>query len=71
MIPEKRKGVFTRNETMKDVMPILLIGPGSPMNVVQENEFTSSLKNIAAHIPRPQAIVVISAHWLTEGTLSG
>jgi 4,5-DOPA dioxygenase extradiol len=53
---------------MKDVMPILFIGHGSPMNVVQENEFTSSLKNIAAHIPRPQAIVVISAHWLTEGT---
>ena len=49
-------------------MPVLFIGHGSPMNVVQRNGFTESLSNLGSSLPRPKAILVISAHWLTEGT---
>jgi 4,5-DOPA dioxygenase extradiol len=49
-------------------MPVLFIGHGSPMNVIQRNEFTDSLSDLGGSLPRPKAILVISAHWLTEGT---
>ena len=49
-------------------MPVLFIGHGSPMNVVQDNSFTMSLKEWGKRLPRPEAIMVISAHWLTAGT---
>jgi 4,5-DOPA dioxygenase extradiol len=49
-------------------MPVLFIGHGSPMNVVQRNEFTESLSRLGKNLPRPKAILVISAHWLSEGT---
>jgi 4,5-DOPA dioxygenase extradiol len=49
-------------------MPVLFIGHGSPMNVILENDFTNNLKNLAAQLPNPEAIMVISAHWLTSGT---
>jgi 4,5-DOPA dioxygenase extradiol len=50
-------------------MPVLFIGHGSPMNMVQENPYTRSLAVLGNNLPRPAAIVVISAHWLTRGTL--
>ena len=49
-------------------MPVLFIGHGSPMNIVQENAFTKSLADLGRSLPKPKAIMVISAHWLTEGT---
>jgi 4,5-DOPA dioxygenase extradiol len=49
-------------------MPVLFIGHGSPKNVVQRNAFTESLGDLSRSLPRPKAILVISAHWLTEGT---
>lgn len=52
-------------------MPIqnaLFIGHGSPMNAVANNPYTQSLKRYAASIQKPDAIVVVSAHWQTEGT---
>ncbi|MBC7740693.1 MAG: 4,5-DOPA dioxygenase extradiol [Bdellovibrionaceae bacterium] len=49
-------------------MPALFIGHGSPMNAVQDNAFTQTLTRLGAKLPRPKAIVVISAHWTTEGT---
>jgi 4,5-DOPA dioxygenase extradiol len=53
---------------MHTIMPVLFIGHGSPMNVIQDNDFTRSLRSIITGIPKPQAILVISAHWLTRGT---
>ncbi len=38
------------------------------MNVVLDNEYTRSLKDLARRIPRPRAVLVVSAHWLTDGT---
>ncbi|WP_238585381.1 4,5-DOPA dioxygenase extradiol [Legionella steigerwaltii] len=52
----------------KKWMPLLFIGHGCPMNAVQNNKFTLSLRALGSKIPQPKAIVCISAHWLTEGT---
>jgi len=49
-------------------MPLLFIGHGSPMNAIEENEDTKNWKRIAQLIPRPKAILAISAHWFTDGT---
>jgi 4,5-DOPA dioxygenase extradiol len=53
-------------ETQK--MPVLFIGHGSPLNILANNSFTENLKKLGASLPRPQAIMVISAHWLTSGS---
>lgn len=49
-------------------MPVLFIGHGSPMNLILKNDFTASLARAALDFPRPEAILVVSAHWLTTGT---
>lgn len=52
-----------------DKMPVLFLGHGSPMNAIEENEFVTGFRNIAKEIPKPTAILCISAHWETKGTL--
>lgn len=49
-------------------MPILFVGHGSPMNGIQDNEFSQRWRQMAKEIRRPKAVLVISAHWLTKGT---
>lgn len=49
-------------------MPVLFLGHGSPMNAIEENEFVLGFRNIAKNIPKPKAILCISAHWETNGT---
>lgn len=49
-------------------MPVLFLGHGSPMNAIEENEFVTGFRNIAKGIPKPNAILCISAHWETKGT---
>jgi 4,5-DOPA dioxygenase extradiol len=49
-------------------MPALFIGHGSPMNAIEENVYCTAWREAAATIPRPKAILCISAHWETEGT---
>lgn len=49
-------------------MPVLFLGHGSPMNAIEENEFVTGFRNIAKDIPKPNAILCISAHWETKGT---
>jgi 4,5-DOPA dioxygenase extradiol len=51
-----------------DVMPVLFLGHGSPMNAIEENEFTRGWKAIGKTLPRPKAILCVSAHWETPGT---
>lgn len=53
---------------MSQRMPLLFVGHGSPMNALADNDYTRSLSNLARRLPSPQAILVISAHWLTTGT---
>ena len=49
-------------------MPALFLGHGSPMNAIQDNAYSRSWQTLGAHLPRPQAILVVSAHWMTQGT---
>lgn len=49
-------------------MPVLFVGHGSPMNAIESNEFTKKWQQVGASLPKPQAILCISAHWETEGT---
>lgn len=48
--------------------PVLFLGHGSPMNIILENSFTKSLLQLSKDIPKPKAILVVSAHWQTKGT---
>lgn len=49
-------------------MPVLFLGHGSPMNAIEENQFVQGFRKAAAEIPKPNAILCISAHWFTAGT---
>ena len=49
-------------------MPALFIGHGSPMNGIEDNAFSQRWAAMGKEIPTPQAVLVISAHWLTRGT---
>ena len=49
-------------------MPALFIGHGSPMNAIEKNEYHRSWAELGKHLPRPKAILTISAHWLTRDT---
>lgn len=50
-------------------MPVLFVGHGSPMNAIEENEFTEGWENAGTSIAKPNAILAISAHWETRGTM--
>ncbi len=49
-------------------MPVLFLGHGSPMNAIEDNRFTQRLTELGQELPRPKAILCISAHWLSAGT---
>jgi len=61
---------FTDNlKVQDDIMPVLFIGHGSPMNGIEDNEFSKRWAAMAKEIPVPTAVLVVSAHWLSHGTL--
>jgi 4,5-DOPA dioxygenase extradiol len=49
-------------------MPVLFVGHGSPMYVIEDNEFTQTWQKLGEILPTPKAIICISAHWETRGT---
>jgi len=49
-------------------MPVLFLGHGSPMNAIEENPFVAEFRRLGKTLPRPAAILCISAHWETRGT---
>jgi len=58
-------------DTLKEegtTMPALFVGHGSPMNAIEDNEFSKGWKAVAKTLPKPKAILCISAHWETRGT---
>lgn len=57
-----------QNKSGSQKMPALFIGHGSPMNAIADNQFTRFLNGLRNKLPTPRAILVISAHWMTEGT---
>jgi 4,5-DOPA dioxygenase extradiol len=48
--------------------PLLFIGHGSPINAIEDNEFSAGWKKIGKELPAPTAVLCISAHWETNGT---
>ena len=60
----KISGTFSNTEKM----PLLFLGHGSPMNAIEENQFVTGFRNLAKTLPKPNAILCISAHWFTNGT---
>lgn len=50
-------------------MPVLFTGHGSPMNAIEDNAYTAQWEQLGRTLPRPRAILSISAHWYTRGTL--
>lgn len=54
---------------MAATMPAAFIGHGSPMNTLEQNRFTESWRRLGAAVPRPRAVLVVSAHWYTNATV--
>lgn len=61
-------GNMTASFEATDRMPVLFLGHGSPMNAIEENEFVAGFRKVGREIPKPRAILCISAHWETRGT---
>ena len=49
-------------------MPVIFFGHGSPMNTLASNQYTETWRKLGASVPKPKAILAISAHWVTRGT---
>ena len=49
-------------------MPVLFIGHGSPMNAIEDTEFSRAWAEVACSLPKPKAVLCVSAHWQTAGT---
>ncbi len=56
-------------KSSQNVMPVLFVGHGSPMNAIEDNEFSRRWQSVAESLPRPRAVLCISAHWETWGVL--
>jgi 4,5-DOPA dioxygenase extradiol len=59
---------ISSNFSVTPKMPALFIGHGHPMNALLDNNFTQTLTKIGQNIEKPNAIMVVSAHWETRGT---
>lgn len=59
-------GAYLKGKSMK--LPVIFLGHGSPMNAIADNTFTQKLAALGKSIPMPKAILMVSAHWETDGT---
>jgi len=69
-LPKKRLRVRGVDRDMVEYlpkMPVVFIGHGAPTLVLSDNRYTRAWRQLAQNLPRPKAIVVVSAHWLTRG----
>lgn len=60
---------FTATFSSTEKMPVLFLGHGSPMNAIEENDFVQNFRKLGRELPQPNAILCISAHWYTKGTM--
>lgn len=51
-------------------MPALFVGHGNPMNAVEDNAWSRAFRDLARALPRPRAILAVSAHWYVPGTFA-
>lgn len=56
------------DDRAKKPMPAVFIGHGSPMNALESNRYTAAWRSFGQSVPRPRAILVISAHWYVNAT---
>jgi 4,5-DOPA dioxygenase extradiol len=59
---------LTSSFATTEEMPVLFVGHGSPMNAIEDNEFSRTWRELGKTLPKPNAILCISAHWETKGT---
>ena len=64
----EQKGTQVMSSDKKTRMPALFVGHGSPMNAIEDNQWSRALVGYAKELPRPKAVLAISAHWYTPGT---
>ncbi len=48
-------------------MPVAFVGHGNPMNAIEDTRFSRAWAEVAATLPRPRAVLCVSAHWETPG----
>ena len=58
-----RTGADATPDTSTELMPAAFVGHGSPMNALERNLFTDAWRLLGRSVPRPRAILVVSAHW--------
>src|SRR6266487_4088998 len=63
----RHRGLYARSKAHSR-MPVVFFGHGSPMNTLERNKYTETWRKLSESIPRPKAILCVSAHWYTEGT---
>ena len=56
---------------MPPLLPVLFLGHGSPMNTIEDGPVRRSWQELGQRLPRPKAILCISAHWETRGVYVG
>jgi 4,5-DOPA dioxygenase extradiol len=66
---QKEIDKLTKTLNSAEPMPVLFIVHGSPMNAIEDNEFSKGWRQVTEILPKPKAILRISAHWETRGTL--
>jgi 4,5-DOPA dioxygenase extradiol len=59
---------LSRSLEKTEKMPVLFLGHGSPMNAIEENAFVRGFRQVGSKLPKPVAILCVSAHWETRGT---
>lgn len=64
--PQHFKTLSALPET--ETMPFMFVGHGSPMNAISDNTFSRNWAAMGKRVPRPKAVLCISAHWLTPGS---
>ncbi|MGD9894060.1 MAG: dioxygenase, partial [Dehalococcoidia bacterium] len=49
-------------------MPAVFLGHGNPLNAIARNAYTEAWQRLAAELPRPRAVLAVSAHWYVPGS---
>jgi 4,5-DOPA dioxygenase extradiol len=61
-------GEFYTKGVIPMSMPAIFFGHGNPMNTLMDNDYTAAWGTVGRQLPRPEAIVAVSAHWYLPGT---
>src|SRR5262245_42681929 len=65
--PEPRSAM-TNAPSATSRQPVLFLGHGSPMNAIEDNRWSRAFRALGKELPRPRAILSVSAHWFVGGS---